>query len=157
MQKKSAGILLYRFSDAELQVLIVHPGGPFWRNKDEGAWSIPKGEFETESPLETALREFKEETGTTLSGEFTELKSVKMKSGKVIFAFAHEADIDITTIKCNTFSVEWPPKSGKFPLFPEVDKAVWANYAICNVKLNPALLPLVNELTIMLNQSDRDG
>ncbi len=154
MQKKSAGILLYRFSNAELQVLIVHPGGPFWRNKDEGAWSIPKGEFETEAPLEAALREFKEETGATLSGAFIELTPVKMKSGKVIFAFAHQADLDVNTISSNTFIVEWPPQSDKFQQFPEVDAASWANYATCSKKLNPALLPLVDELTAMLNQSD---
>lgn len=155
MQKKSAGILLYRYSDAELQVLIVHPGGPFWRNKEVGAWSIPKGEFDTETPLEAALREFTEETGSTLAGQFIALKPVKMKSGKIIFAFAHEADLDIDTIKSNEFPIEWPPKSSRIQQFPEVDKAQWANFETCSIKLNPTLLPLVDELTIMLNQSDR--
>ncbi|HEU0137219.1 MAG TPA: NUDIX domain-containing protein [Flavobacterium sp.] len=123
--KKSAGILLYKKVDGQLMFFLAHPGGPFWKNKDAGSWSIPKGEFTDELPLDAALREFEEETGTRLKGEFIELEPVKMKSGKMIYAFAFEGDIDPDTITSNTFDLEWPPKSGKIVQFPEVDRAVW--------------------------------
>src|SRR5687767_7155218 len=127
-KRKSAGILLYRQEGNGLEVFLVHPGGPFWVNKDAGAWSIPKGEFdETEAPLMAALREFREETGTTLNsnGHFIELKPVVQKAGKQVFAWAIEGNIDAASIQCNTFKVEWPYKSGQWKSYPEVDKAEW--------------------------------
>ena len=147
MQKKSAGILLYRLKDSELEVLLVHPGGPFWSKKDIGAWSIPKGEFtEGEEPLEAAKREFKEETGVEISGEFLPLSPVKLKSGKVVYAFAIENEFDICKLKSNTFKIEWPPKSGKEKEFPEIDKAEWMNIATAIQKINASQIPLIEEL-----------
>jgi predicted NUDIX family NTP pyrophosphohydrolase len=116
MPRKSAGILLYRKKNEVLEVFLVHPGGPFWANKDAGAWSIPKGEFtEEEDPLDAAQREFLEETGSVAAGTFTELAPVTQKGGKIVFAFAIEGDIDAETIHSNTYAVEWPPYSGKWP------------------------------------------
>jgi len=146
MNKKSAGILLYRFSDKKLQVMLVHPGGPFWKNKDAGAWSIPKGEFTDEEPLTAAIREFMEETGMTIDGKFISLSTVKQKSGKLIFAFALEHDIDVEKIRSNTFELEWPPKSGKKNQFPEIDKAAWFSPDEASVKINTAQAGLIDEL-----------
>jgi len=126
MKKTSAGILLYRFVEGEPEVFLVHPGGPFWEYKDEGSWSIPKGEFvQGENPLEAAQREFFEETGSEISGEFIELTPLKQPSGKVVYAWAVEGNIDAGSIKSNLFSMEWPPKSGKEREFPEVDRGGW--------------------------------
>lgn len=128
MTKQSAGLLIYRRRAGELEVFLVHPGGPFWKNKDEGAWSIPKGEFvEGEDPLEVAKREFHEETGLALNatGEFVPLEAVKQRGGKTVYAWAVQADFDASEIKSNTFSMEWPPRSGKMAEFPEVDRAEW--------------------------------
>src|SRR5688572_22591295 len=111
--KKSAGILLYKFNNKTLHVFLVHPGGPLWKNKDNESWTIPKGEYEDENPLEAAIREFKEETGFAVSGKFTELNPVRLKSGKQVIAFACNGDIDPGKIQSNTFNMEWPPKSGK--------------------------------------------
>lgn len=125
-QKKSAGILLYRKSGQGLQVFLVHPGGPYWENKDDGAWSIPKGEFhEGEEPLDAARREFHEETGSEVSGQFIELTPLTQPSGKVVYAWAVEGDIDPASITSNSFSMQWPPKSGKWIKCPEVDKGGW--------------------------------
>src|SRR5674476_604456 len=113
MQKKSAGILLYRFQNNLPEVLLVHPGGPFWAKKDLGVWSIPKGEFEAdENPLDAAKREVKEETGIKVQGDFIELTPVKQKSGKVIYAWALQGNFNLEEIQSNTFEIEWPPKSG---------------------------------------------
>src|SRR5215216_3784299 len=126
MPKHSAGVLLYRKLNNELQVFLVHPGGPFWKNKDEGAWSVPKGEYEeSEDPLEAAKREFYEETGHYIDGRFTALAPVRLKSGKIIHAWAVEGDVDHHQIKSNLFEMEWPPKSGKTQAFAEVDRAGW--------------------------------
>src|SRR3954470_7668863 len=120
-KRKSSGILLYRNGEKELEVLLVLPGGPFWVNKDAGAWSIPKGEFDdSETPLQAAIREFQEETGTVLQGDFLELQPVVQKAGKQVHAFAQKGDLDATAIISNTFKMEWPPKSGKWQSFPEV-------------------------------------
>jgi predicted NUDIX family NTP pyrophosphohydrolase len=135
--KQSAGILLRRGDE----VLLVHPGGPFWAKKDAGAWSIPKGEYEAgDDPRACALREFEEELGTALPAdtELVELGSVKQKSGKVITAFAAEGDLDTETITSNTFEIEWPPRSGRMQAFPEVDRAAWFSLAEAREKLNPA-------------------
>lgn len=126
MAKLSAGLLAYRVRDGLLEVLLVHPGGPFWRKKDEGAWSIPKGEYdESEDPLDAAKREFGEETGWIASGEFIALTPVKQPSGKIVSAWAFEGDFDADTLSSNTFSMEWPPRSGRMAEFPEVDRARW--------------------------------
>jgi predicted NUDIX family NTP pyrophosphohydrolase len=137
---RSAGILLYRLRDGEPEVLIVHPGGPFWARKDAGAWSIPKGEYEDgEDPQVCALREFEEETGTALSpAELTELGDVRLKSGKQITAWAVEGDLDAGAIVSNTFEMEWPPGSGRRREFPEVDRAGWFGLGEASAKLNPA-------------------
>lgn len=137
--KQSAGILLYRKIQSEIEFLLVHPGGPFWKNKDLGTWSIPKGEFsDEEKPFDAAIREFEEETGIELAGDFEALQPVKLKSGKMIYAWAHARDIDASHISSNTFEMEWPPKSGKFESFPEVDKAGWFSATAALEKINAA-------------------
>lgn len=124
MPKTSAGLLMYRVIDEGVQTLLVHPGGPFWKNKDEGAWSIPKGEVAPgEDLLAVAKREFEEELGFQPVGEFIELSSIKQKGGKVVHAWAFEGDCDPSTIRSNTFTMQWPPKSGRQVEFPEVDRA----------------------------------
>jgi len=138
--KQSAGILLYRSPPAR-EVLLVHPGGPFWAKKDAGAWSIPKGEYEEgDDPRAAALREFEEELGSALPAgtELVELGTVKLKSGKRITAFAAEGDLDAETISSNTFEMEWPPRSGRMQAFPEVDRAGWFSIEEAREKLNPA-------------------
>ena len=126
MSKKSAGLLLFRDVSGHLEVLLVHPGGPFWANKDEGVWSIPKGEFEdNEAPLEAAKREFEEETGLTPDGEMIPLEPLRQPSGKLVYAWAMKRDVGPAAVKSNTFSLEWPPKSGQYQEFPEIDRAAW--------------------------------
>lgn len=126
MPKKSAGLLLHRESAGILEVLLVHPGGPFWSKKDEGAWSIPKGEFaDDEDPLSAAMREFEEETGAKPSGKYLPLGSIKQPGGKLVFAWALAFDFDPARLKSNLFSMEWPPRSGRRSEFPEVDRAAW--------------------------------
>ncbi len=152
MARKSAGILLYRFRDGIFEVLIVHPGGPFWKKKDQGAWSIPKGEFdEDEEPLDAAIREFREETGITVSCDFIPLTPVRLRSGKLIYAFAVEKDLDPSTFKSNTFPIEWPPKSGKVQEFPEIDRAEWVDFETAKIKLNESQALLIEELVKKLN------
>lgn len=151
--KLSAGLLLYRNTTGQLEVLLVHPGGPFWKKKDLGAWSIPKGEYnEPEDALTAARREFKEETGMDVDGNFLVLKPVKQKSGKLVHAFALAADIDAAKIVSNTFPLEWPPKSGEFIQVPEIDKAEWFTIAEAKQKINAAQLQLVDELQLLLYQ-----
>src|SRR5512141_1466539 len=124
-KKTSAGLLLYRYR-GDIEVFLVHPGGPFWAKKDNGAWSIPKGEFEEgESPLNAAKREFQEETGLPAEGDFVELQPVKQPSGKVVYAFAVEGDCDPASVRSNSFTMEWPQGSGRVREFPEVDRADW--------------------------------
>jgi predicted NUDIX family NTP pyrophosphohydrolase len=145
MPKRSAGILLRRGDE----VLLVHPGGPFWANKDAGAWSIPKGEYEEgDDPRACALREFEEELGSALPAgtELVELGTVRQKSGKVITAFAAEGDFDPETVTSNTFEMEWPPRSGSMQAFPEVDRAAWFSIAEAREKLNPAQAELLVRL-----------
>lgn len=126
MSKKSAGLLLFREVSGRLEVLLVHPGGPFWAKKDEGAWSIPKGEFEDEeAPLEAAKREFEEETGFTPDGVMIPLEPLRQPSGKLVYAWAMKRDVDPVSVRSNTFSLEWPPKSGRYEEFPEIDRAAW--------------------------------
>ncbi len=126
MKKLSAGILVYRRKAGAVEILLVHPGGPFWARKDEGAWSIPKGEYvQGEPPLAAAKREFFEETGFSADGDFQELGSFRQPSGKLITAFAVEGDCDAAAVRSNTFSMEWPPRSGRTAEFPEIDRAAW--------------------------------
>ena len=152
MNRKSAGILLYRIQSKIPEVLLVHPGGPIWKNKELGAWSIPKGEYnEDEAPLEAALRELHEETGVQIKqSKCVPLTPIKQKSGKQVLAWAMKGDLDADHIKSNLFEFEWPPKSGKKQLFPEVDKACWFTFPEAKEKINPAQVALLNELDTML-------
>jgi predicted NUDIX family NTP pyrophosphohydrolase len=155
--KKSAGILLYRFHNNLTEVLLVHPGGPFWAKKDLGAWSIPKGEFgPEEDPLDAAKRELEEETGIKAEGYFIELTPVKQKSGKLVYAWALHKDIDPADIRSNSFEMEWPPKSGKKKSFPEIDKASWFNTDEARSKIIDGQAPLINELEAKLNALNAD-
>jgi predicted NUDIX family NTP pyrophosphohydrolase len=147
MPKQSAGILLYRNINNQLQVFLVHPGGPFFKNKDAGAWSIPKGEFnDDEDALLAAKREFLEETGQAIEGNFIKLSPIKLKSGKTVHAWAVEGDIDHDSIVSNMFEMEWPPRSGKTVSFPEVDRAGWFDVGEACVKVNAAQVGLIEEL-----------
>ena len=147
MPKQSAGLLVYRVRDDALEVFLVHPGGPFWAKKDAGAWSIPKGEFDTgEDPLAAAQREFIEETGVVLTGPFAGLGSIRQSGGKTIHAFVAEADFDAGKIVSNTFKMEWPPRTGRFAEFPEVDRAGWFPLETAAVKMNAAQRELLTRL-----------
>jgi predicted NUDIX family NTP pyrophosphohydrolase len=149
---RSAGILLYRIRDGEPEVLIVHPGGPFWARKDAGAWSIPKGEHDDDEDAQAcALREFEEETGTALTpAALADLGTVRLKSGKLVAAWAVEGDLDADTITSNTFELEWPPRSGRTQEFPEVDRAGWFGLAAARDKLNPAQAAFLDRLRDLL-------
>jgi predicted NUDIX family NTP pyrophosphohydrolase len=146
--RRSAGILLYRVARGTPEVLLVHPGGPFWARKDAGAWSIPKGEhLDGEDPRACALREFEEETGVGLpSGELVELGSVKQKGGKVVSAWAAEGDLDTGSVRSNTFTMEWPPRSGRTEEFPEVDRAEWFGVEAAREKLVEAQTEFLDRL-----------
>jgi predicted NUDIX family NTP pyrophosphohydrolase len=147
MVKQSAGFLMYRRCDGAVEVFLVHPGGPFWAKKDLGSWSIPKGEYDPgESPLEVAKREFEEETGFPAIGKFRPLASLKQPSGKVVHAWTFEGDCDATAIKSNTFSMEWPPRSGKQQEFPEVDRAEWFKIEIARDKILKGQVGFLEEL-----------
>jgi predicted NUDIX family NTP pyrophosphohydrolase len=147
MAKQSAGLLLYRRTGATFEVLLVHPGGPFWAKKDIGAWSIPKGLIEAgESPLAAAKREFKEETGFLPHGTFIALGSYKQPSSKVILAWAVEGDFDSSNLKCNYFSMPWPSQSGRTQEFPEVDRAAWFKVGEATRKITKGQIPIVQEL-----------
>ena len=145
--RRSAGLLLYRRRDKHIEVFLVHPGGPFWQGREEGAWSIPKGEFaETEDPLKAARREFREETGKDVEGNFLELQTIQQKGGKRVYAWAVEGDIDATNIVSNTFRQEYPYKSGKWITVPEVDKAAWFGIEEARKWINPAQAALFDDL-----------
>ncbi len=153
MTKISAGLLWYRFQNTLPEIFLVHPGGPFWQKKDMGAWSIPKGELEKdEVALDAAKREMKEETGIDpekpglRSSAFFELAPIRQKSGKIILAWAAQGDFDASEIDCNTFEIEWPPKSGKKKSFPEIDKARWVTLSEAKNKIIPSQIPLIEEL-----------
>ncbi|MBP2234318.1 putative NUDIX family NTP pyrophosphohydrolase [Sinorhizobium kostiense] len=147
MPKTSAGILLYKFDAERLLVLLVHPGGPFWSNRDLGAWSIPKGEYDPdEEPEAAARREFLEETGVAVMGALTPLGGARLKSGKLIVAYAAESDLDIERLRSNMFEIEWPPRSGRKQPFPEVDRAGWFTLSEAREKINPAQRPFLDRL-----------
>ncbi|WP_114820227.1 NUDIX hydrolase [Chryseobacterium sp. KLBC 52] len=149
--KTSAGILLFKKEKGNLYYFLVHPGGPFWRNKNLGAWSIPKGEIlPDEDPLERALTEFKEETGKTIEGSFIELSPVTQKGGKTVYAWALETDLDTSDLCSNTFSLEWPPKSGKIIEVPEVDQWIWFDSAEAQQRINTAQKDFITELESIL-------
>ena len=152
MAKLSAGILMYRGQGAALELLLVHPGGPFWAKKDRGAWSMPKGEYEEgEEPLIVAKREFEEELGSAApAGDYIALGELKQPSRKVITAFAVEGDLDPSTLESNHFAMEWPPKSGKRQSFPEVDRAAWFSLDQAATKIQPGQAPFIDRLLIAL-------
>jgi len=152
MPKRSAGILMYRHPGAVLELLLVHPGGPFWRNKDLGAWSIPKGEYsDTEDPLTAAKRELEEETGARPLGNFLPLGELVQPGRKIVTAFALEGDFDPATLRSNPFELEWPPRSGRKASFPEVDRAQWFSPAAARQKIlkgqSEFITRLLNELS----------
>ena len=151
MAKISAGLLLYRRGRDGIEVLLVHPGGPFWARKDAGAWSIPKGEAaEGEDLLARARQEFVEETGSAIEGRFQALTPIRQAGGKTVHAWAVEGDCDAEAIRSNTFTMEWPPRSGRHQEFPEVDRAQWFDLAAAREKINKGQLGLLAELAALL-------
>lgn len=155
MARQSAGLLLFRENAGIVEVLLVHPGGPFWARKDAGAWSIPKGEFESnEAPLDAARREFEEETGMAVAGDFLPLAPVRQPSGKVIHAWALRSDFDPAQLRSNTFAIEWPPKSGQVREFPEVDRAGWFTLDEAQLKMQKGQVPLLGQLRELVQRRD---
>jgi predicted NUDIX family NTP pyrophosphohydrolase len=155
MPRQSAGLLLYRAGPRGLEVFLVHPGGPFWTKKDEGAWSIPKGEFDDlEDPLAAARREFEEETGFTPRGEPTPLEPLRQAGGKRVQAWALQQDVDPARLRSNTFSMEWPPKSGKYREFPEVDRGEWFSLEEAGRKILKGQAGFLVQLQARLRQRD---
>jgi predicted NUDIX family NTP pyrophosphohydrolase len=151
MTKQTAGILMYRRRNGAIEVLLAHPGGPFWQKKDSGAWMIPTGEIdEGEDPLAAARREFEEEMGVAVNGDFRPLASVRQKGGKTVHAWAVEGDFDPALLRSNTFEAEWPPRSGRMQQYPEVDRAQWFTLAAAREKILPAQQPLLGELASWL-------
>ncbi len=151
MTKQSAGLLMYRRRDETLQVLLVHPGGPFWDKKDIGSWSMPKGEFsQDEDALKAARREFEEETGFLPTGNFIRLGAIKQPSGKLVHAWAFEGDLDAKKIKSNTFSMEWPPQSRTQQEFPEVDRGEWFTIETAREKILKGQVEFLDELLRVL-------
>jgi predicted NUDIX family NTP pyrophosphohydrolase len=150
-QRVSAGILLYRFRDGQPQVFLVHMGGPFWARKDEGAWSIPKGEYGAdEDPLAAARREFREETGSPVEGDFLPLSPIRQAGGKLVTAWAVEGDIDADHIVSNTYRVESPRGSGRWRTYPEVDRGAWFTFSEAAAKMLASQRPLLDELARLL-------
>ncbi|HJV35884.1 NUDIX domain-containing protein [Geomonas sp.] len=155
MPKTSAGLLMYRLRDHQLELFLVHPGGPLWAKKDLGSWSIPKGEYTSgEDAFEVARREFQEETGFQAEGEFRELNLVKQPGGKQVRAWAVEGDCDAGAITSNLFTMEWPPKSGRQAEFPEVDRAGWFGVEQAKEKILQGQLPFIGELCRLLGFED---
>ena len=153
MAKTSAGLLMYRVRAGKPEVLLVHPGGPFWRNKDNGAWTVPKGEVaEGEELLDAAKREFEEELGVKPDGEFVELTPVKQRGGKVVHGWAFEGDLDTTAVRSNSFTTEWPPGSGKWEEFPEIDRAAFFDPATAKRKINPAQVAFVAQVEALTSR-----
>jgi predicted NUDIX family NTP pyrophosphohydrolase len=156
--KQSAGLLLYRETARGVEVLLVHPGGPFWAKKDDGAWSIPKGAFEEgEDPLRAALRECEEELGASVTGDFLPLEPIRQPSRKTVHAWAVTSDFDPALLRSNTFSMEWPPRSGKLREFPEVDRAEWFGLAEARRKILPGQTPFLDQLVERLSMAGSAG
>ena len=153
MAKESAGLLIYRKQADHFEFLLVHPGGPLWKNKDKGAWTIPKGEIQPgEDPLQAARRECEEEVGFRAEGEFIPLTSIRQKAGKLVRAWAVEGDLDVANVKSNTFSMEWPPRSGKRQEFPEIDQVAFFQLELAREKINTAQVALLEQLTQKLRE-----
>lgn len=151
MPTESAGILLYRFRGGELELLLAHPGGPFWRGRDQGAWMIAKGEIEAGEDSETAARrEFREELGVEANGALAPLGTIRQKGGKIVHAFALEGDFDIDALQSNTFDIEWPPRSGKHQSFPEIDRVAWMNVPLARTMILESQQPLIDRLEAVL-------
>ena len=149
---------MFRDGEAGREVLLVHPGGPFWAKKDDGAWSIPKGEFtEGEDPLAAARREFEEELGTPVSGDFVELTAIKQKGGKLVYAWAVRGDLDPERLKSNSFTMEWPPRSGKMQSFPEVDRAGWFDLETARRKILESQRGLLEQVENLENAPTNRG
>ena len=147
---------MYRVRKGALEVFLVHPGGPYWANRDLGAWSIPKGEYDPpEDPLEAAKREFEEETGLVATGRFLPLTPLKQRSGKVISVWAFKGDCDPTTVNSNSFTMEWPPRSGKQQFFPEVDRAEWFSISVAKGKINKGQVGFLDELATNLKSTSK--
>jgi len=154
MAKVSAGLLMYRVRGSELEFLLAHPGGPFWKKRDAGAWTIPKGEIHPgEEPLHAAKREFEEEIGLKPEGNFLELHPITQKGGKIVHAWAFEGECDTTCVHSNTFQMEWPPRSGKFTTCPEVDRASFFPMTEAKQKINPAQVAFLEELQQSLRRT----
>ncbi len=155
MPVQSAGLLVYRKDSGGLEVFLVHPGGPFFKNKDDGAWSIPKGEVDPadESELDSARREFSEETGMSVEGTFTRLASRRLASGKVVHAWAVKGSFDASKVRSNVFSIEWPPRSGRQQTFPEIDRGEWFTMGKARKKINPGQLGFLDELESRLSEN----
>ena len=157
MPKKSAGLLMFRFREGKPEVFLVHPGGPFWKNKDLGSWSLPKGEYGGhEDPLAAARREFEEETGFQASGDFAPLTPLKQPHGKIISAWAFEGQADPGKIRSNSFTLEWPPKSGRQQVFPEVDRAGWFFLKEARQKIVSGQIGFLDELEATLQRRLRN-
>jgi predicted NUDIX family NTP pyrophosphohydrolase len=155
MSKRSAGLLAYKIVAGNILVLLVHPGGPFWRNKDHGVWTIPKGEIaDGEDPLAAARREFREETGEDATGEVIALTPIRQAGGKVVEAWAFAGDIDADSIVSNRFEIEWPPRSGRRQSFPEVDRAAWLPLAEARRRINKGQTGLLDELELQLRRRE---
>jgi predicted NUDIX family NTP pyrophosphohydrolase len=150
----SAGILAFRHKPA-LELLLAHPGGPYWHNRDDGAWSIPKGNVESGDLLTCAKREFTEETGLTPAGPFMTLKPLRQKSGKMVHAFAMEADFDLSRFSSNQFEMEWPPRSGNTKTFPEIDRIAYFNVTKARQKILPGQRAFIDELILHLKADDK--
>jgi predicted NUDIX family NTP pyrophosphohydrolase len=146
MPKQSAGILMYRRAGGRLEVLLAHPGGPFWRNKDDGAWTMPKGEYESGGPFEAAKREFLEETNLPVNGPFLELGAVRQKSGKLVHAWAAEGSPSLDDFRSNSFLLEWPPRSGRMMEFPEIDRVAFFDLETARRKIHPGQLEFLERL-----------
>lgn len=145
---------MYRRAGSKLEVLLVHPGGPYWRGKDEGAWSIPKGEMDAcEDAMSAAGREFTEETGVRLAGPLEPLGEIRQRGGKRVVAFAVEGDLDAATIMSNSFEIEWPPRSGKMQAFPEIDRAEWFDLPVADAKIVEGQRPLLDRLAALVGRS----
>ena len=156
MANPSAGILMYRWSGKEILVLLAHPGGPFWKNKDLGAWSIPKGEHgPAEEAATAARREFSEELGEAPCGALLPLGRVRQRGGKWVEAFALEGDFDVENVKSDSFALEWPPKSGKIQHFPEIDRPAWFSLPCARVKILASQLPFLDRLKELLPKASR--
>lgn len=157
MSVHSNGILLFRFRNEKLEVMLVHPGGPFWAKKDYGVWSIPKGLPEGhEIPLDTAKREFKEETGFEVDGEFIDLGELNQSRKKIVHTWALEKDLDITNVVSNTFPLEWPKKSGKVHKYPEVDRAGWFEIELAKKKIRKEQIGFIDRLMGIINYSQKE-